>query len=262
MNRVAGKTAIVTGGVRGLGAATVRLLVAEGAHVVIGGGRKADGVELEAQLRDSGASVAYVELDVRERDQWTNAVDAALDLGGSIDILVNNAGLSSQGFLDKHPDPLDPFVWDALIKVNLEGVFNGCRAVIPHMVRRRRGSIVNISSIGGVAGLVEVIPPYSASKAGVSGFTRALAVKYGPDGIRANTINPGIMPPMRGAQARPELANVNEIPLRRIATVDEVAYAALFLASDESSYITGVDLNVDGGGVVQFRAVDPQAVKA
>jgi 3(or 17)beta-hydroxysteroid dehydrogenase len=260
MGRIQGKTAIVTGGVRGLGAATVRMLTGEGAKVVIAGGREVDGLELEHELRAAGASVTYVALDVREGGQWSRVVESAMQLGGSIDVLVNNAGLSSNALHADRPDPLDPVVWDALLRVNLDGAFNGCRAVIPHMVEAGSGSIVNVASIAGVAGLVEVIPPYSASKAGLAGLTRSLAVRYGPDGVRVNTVNPGLMPPMRGSARRSELTNVGEIPLRRISTFEEVASAVLFLAADESSYITGVTLNVDGGATVQIRTMKTPAL--
>src|SRR5262245_61125049 len=110
MGRVDGKTAIVTGGVRGLGAATVRLLAREGAKVVIAGGRQAEGLELQADLRTAGASVTYVALDVRDRQQWERVVESAFELGGSIDVLVNNAGLSSNALSEDRSDPLDPFV--------------------------------------------------------------------------------------------------------------------------------------------------------
>jgi NAD(P)-dependent dehydrogenase (short-subunit alcohol dehydrogenase family) len=259
LGRVDGKSAIVSGGARGLGATTARILAEQGAHVVIAGGREEDGRQLQRTVTEMGGRALYVPCDVRSEADWERVVSAALDAVGKVDILVNNAGISSRLFSESHPDPLDPYVWRRIQEVNLDGCFLGCRAVIPAMLDGGGGSIVNIGSIAGLVGLVEVIPPYSAAKGGLRALTNALAVRYGPQGIRVNCVHPGIMPqmssdPFMRESGSPLRSSVDlmGIPLRRTGNAEDVAFATLFLASDEAAYITGIDLTVDGGAVVQY----------
>ena len=169
---------------------------------------------------------------------------------GKLDILVNNAGLSSTS----EADPMDTEGWRRIMEVNTTGVFLGTKYAIPAMQHAGGGSIVNISSIMGFVGGESGHPAYHASKGAVRIFTKATAVKYGPDGIRANSVHPGFMPPMRSARPR-DTADLQRLidwtPLRRTGKPIEVAYAVLFLASDEASFITGTELVIDGGFIAQ-----------
>ena len=193
----------------------------------------------------------YVHADVTSEQAWASLVDETLDKFGALDILVNNAGLSSSFVQDD--DDFD--AWQKLLDVNLNGVYLGTRAVLPVMKNSGAGTIVNISSISGFVGSAGGHPGYFASKGGVRIYTKAMAFKHGPDGIRVNSVHPGVMPPMRSAAAfgAPASASpranrlIRMIPLRRKGEPIDVAYAVLFLASDEAAYITGTELIVDGG---------------
>ena len=260
MNRLAGKVALISGGARGQGEAEVRLFVEEGAKVVFGDILDDLG---EAVAKELGGDAIYLHLDVRREEDWNRAVAEAESQFGSVDVLVNNAGILQMGVLT-HETPLEDYM--RVIEVNQIGVFLGMRAVLPVMVRNRRGSIVNISSTNGLAGYGGTIA-YTASKFAVRGMTKNAALEYGKAGIRVNSIHPGgIDTPM----TRPEnLGGLGEVaaseegdlyamfPIPRAGQPEEVANLALFLASDESSFCTGGEYLVDGGmlaGVVNPTA--------
>ena len=248
--RLEGKVAIVTGAASGMGAEEARLFAREGAKVVVSDITDDDGLAVVRQIEDTGGDAIYVHADVTSADSWQSLVDATLEKYGSIDILVNNAGMSSGSY----EDPLDIDGWTNIMDVNSTGVYLGTRAVIPEMQKAGGGSIVNISSIMGFVGGEGGHPAYHASKGAVRIFTKATAVRYGPDGIRANSIHPGFMPPMRTSQVRPD-GQLDELirwtPLRRTGETIEVAYGVLFLASDEASFVTGTELVIDGGFIAR-----------
>jgi 3alpha(or 20beta)-hydroxysteroid dehydrogenase len=256
MNRLAGKMALISGGARGQGEAEVRLMVQEGAKVEF-----ADVLDDlgEAVAKDVGDDAVYVHLDARRVEDWNRAVTEGVSQFGSLDILVNNAGIFTMGILT-HDTTLEDYM--RVIEVNQIGVFLGMRAAIPAMLRNRRGSIVNISSTNGLAGVGGTIA-YTASKFAVRGMTKNAALEYGKAGIRVNSIHPGfIETPM----TRPYLdemetgglgATFAMYPIPRPAQPQEVANLALFLASDESSYCTGAEYLVDGGALA--GVVNPSA---
>ena len=248
--RLDGKVAIVTGGASGMGAEEARLFGREGARVVVADVSDDDGRQVARQIEDSGGAAVYVHADVTKETDWERLVDGTVERYGSIDVLVNNAGLSSGAYAD----PLDLDGWTRIMDVNATSVYLGTRAVIPVMQKAGRGSIVNISSIMGFVGGEGGHPAYHASKGAVRIFTKATAVKYGPDGIRINSVHPGFMPPMktsahRTASVREE--HVRQTPLRRTGETIEVAYGVLFLASDEASFVTGTELVIDGGFIAR-----------
>lgn len=244
--RLRDKVAIVTGAAAGMGAATARLFAREGAIVVLTDIDEKDGPAVAADIVRSNGNARFEAHDVSKETDWQRVVDAALAAHGRIDILINNAGVSGS-----IPDRLDLEMWDRQMSINARGMFLGIRAVVPPMLQQRRGAIVNISSISGVLGQEYVHMGYNAAKGAVRTMTKAAAVQYAKDGIRVNSVHPGFMPPMRTSKltADPELRKRLEgsIPMGRTGEIDEVAYANLFLASDEASYITGVELMVDGG---------------
>lgn len=248
--RLSGKVAIITGGAHGMGAEEVRLFAREGAKVVIADILEDDGRKLEAEVQQTGGEAMFLRTDVTSEADWQRLVDAAVARFGKLDILVNNAGLSSTS----EADPMSTEGWRRIMEVNATGVFLGTKYAIPAMQKAGGGSIVNISSIMGFVGGEAGHPAYHASKGAVRIFTKATAVKYGPLGIRANSVHPGFMPPMRSARPR-DAASLQRLidwtPLRRIGKPIEVAYAVLFLASDEASFITGTELVVDGGFIAQ-----------
>jgi 3alpha(or 20beta)-hydroxysteroid dehydrogenase len=243
MGRLAGKTAIVTGGARSMGEATARLFVAEGARVIIADVLAAEGQKLAGEL---GAAAMFQHLDVSDEAAWAKAAETATSHFGGIDILVNNAGILKFAAL------LDTSTADfkRVLEVNLVGCFLGMRTIAPLMMARGTGAIVNISSIDGMKG-ANSIGAYAASKWGVRGITKVAALEFGHKGVRVNSIHPGgVDTPMgnpRGEGADEVNKSYTSVPLQRIGRPIEVAQASLFLASDEASYINGAELTVDGG---------------
>lgn len=239
---LAGKVGLITGAASGMGAATARRFAAEGAAVMI-----ADQLHAEGLAEAAAIGAAFQPLDVTDPAQWQAAVAAAEARFGKLDVLVNNAGISGSAVADM----LDLEAWDRLMAVNARGVFLGTRAAIPAMRRAGGGAIVNLSSISGVAGQTMVHMGYNASKGAVRTLTKSTAVQFARENIRANSVHPGVMPPMRtsGATADPKVRAqmLETVPMGRAGRVEEVANAVLFLASDEASYITGAELYVDGG---------------
>ena len=248
--RLEGKVAIISGASGGMGAEEARLFAREGAKVVLADIVDDDGEAVAREIEDTGGEATYLHTDVTSAESWEAMVSATIDKYGKVDILVNNAGISS----GSHEDPLDIEGWTRIMDVNSTGVYLGTRAVIPTMQQLGSGSIVNISSIMGFVGGEGGHPAYHASKGAVRIFTKATAVRYGPDGIRANSVHPGFMPPMRSSQLRSEDQRQDLIdltPLRRTGETIEVANGVLFLASDEASFVTGTELVIDGGFIAR-----------
>ena len=242
--RLAGKVAIISGAASGMGAATARMFAREGANVMI-----ADVLEHEGrQVADTiGSSARFEPLDVTKEEDWATVMAATTSHFGKLDVLVNNAGISGSAEQDFYSTE----AWHRIMAVNATGAFFGLKHAVPAMIANGGGSIVNLSSIAGIIGSEHVHIAYNASKAAVRLMTKWVAVQHGKDNIRANSVHPGIMPPMRtsGRTADPAVRaeRMSFIPMRRPGEVDEVAYTILFLASDESSYITGSEIHVDGG---------------
>jgi NAD(P)-dependent dehydrogenase (short-subunit alcohol dehydrogenase family) len=244
--RLEGKVALITGGARGMGEVEAKMFVQEGAKVVIADLLEEEGRRVEAEVAEAGGEIMFVRLDVTKEDDWRDAVDRTVSRFGKLDVLVNNAGVSGRN----HPDITSPEGWDRIMEVNSKSVFLGTKYAVPKMVEAGGGSIVNISSIAGLIGTTTGHPAYNASKGAVRLFTKATAVRYGKDCIRANSVHPGRMPPMAESYSRDEAEGIRRMaqtPLGRVGRREEVAYAVLFLASDEASYITGAELAVDGG---------------
>ncbi|HEX5856834.1 MAG TPA: glucose 1-dehydrogenase [Microbacterium sp.] len=236
MTGLEGRVAIVTGGARGLGEAYVRALHAAGARVVIADVLDEPGRELAGAL---GERATFLHLDVAEEQQWDAVVRSTIERCGAVDILVNNAGIANAA-------PIEHFTlekWNAVIGVNLTGVFLGCRAVVPQMKAQGRGSIINISSVEGLRGSPG-LHGYTASKFGVRGLTQGLAVELGPSGIRVNSVHPGLI--LTDMTTRIDPARL-DIPLGRPGVPADVAGTVVFLASDASAFTTGAEFVVDGG---------------
>ena len=248
--RLPGKVAIISGGAHGMGAEEARLFAREGARVVIADLLDEEGKTLESEIAQTGGQAMFVHTDVTDEADWQRLIEATVARFGKLDILVNNAGLSSTSATD----PLDTQGWRRIMEVNATGVFLGTKHAISAMRQAGGGSIVNISSIMGFVGGESGHPAYHASKGAVRIFTKAMAVQYGPDGIRVNSIHPGFMPPMRSSRPRDAAALqrlIDWTPLRRIGKPIEVAQGVLFLASDDASFITGTELVIDGGFIAQ-----------
>ena len=248
--RLAGKVALVSGGARGMGASHVRTLVAEGAKVVFGDILDDEGKAVAAELGDA---VRYVHLDVTKPGEWDAAVATAVAEFGGVDVLVNNAGIINIGTLEDY----ELSEWHRILDINLTGVFLGIRAVVKPMKEVGRGSIINISSIEGMAGTI-ACHGYTATKFAVRGLTKSAALELGPSGIRVNSVHPGLVKtPM--TEWVPE--DIFQSALGRIAEPKEVSNLVVYLASDDSSYSTGSEFVVDGGttaglGHKDFSAVD------
>jgi 3alpha(or 20beta)-hydroxysteroid dehydrogenase len=243
VGRLDNKVAIVTGGAAGQGASTARLFVTEGAGVLLGDIDERRGVALAAQL---GKNAVFCQLDVTKEASWRTALAAVTTHFGKVDVLINNAGIVHAGSL--LDTGLDDF--ERVLKVNLIGAFLGIKVVAPAMINGGGGSIVNISSVAGLQGMSN-LGAYVSSKWALRGLSRTAALELGPHGVRVNTVCPGgVNTPMANPAAKP-LEEINEQyrhqPIARIGEPEEVAFASLFLASDEASFISGAELAVDGG---------------
>ena len=246
--RLEGKIALISGGSRGMGAFEAELFVKEGAKVVVGDVREEEGRALVDKI---GGDAVFVRLDVTSESDWAAAVNEAVDRYGKLDILVNNAGIGGHGTVE-NTTVAD---WDRVMDINAKGVFLGTKSAIPELRRAGGGSIINISSQLGLVGVDNSSPQYQASKGAVRLLTKSTAIQYAGEGIRANSVHPGpIVTPMTEAgRADPERneLTLSRIPLGRHGEPDDVAYGVLFLASDESSFMTGSELVIDGGWTAQ-----------
>ena len=234
-----------------MGAAEAKMLAGEGAKFVIGDLLEQEGSQTEAEINETGGECLFVKLDVTSEASWREAVAATVAKFGKLDILVNNAGISIQGGLENFSEA----DWDRTLAVNSKGVFLGTKHAIPEMRRAGGGSIVNISSGAGIAPSPGTSAAYAASKGAVRIFTKATAIQYAGEKIRCNSVHPGpIDTPLlrtgRTDEARRQ-EQVGRIPLGRIGTVEEIAFGVLYLASDESSFVTGSELVIDGGRTAQ-----------
>jgi 3-oxoacyl-(acyl-carrier-protein) reductase len=241
MGKLDGKVALVTGGARGMGASHVRTFLAEGAKVVFGDVLEDEGRTLGKELGDG---CRFVPHDVTTEAGWATILECTTSTFGGLDILVNNAGLTRDGLLARMPDD----DWRDVIETNLSSVFYTCRAVTRGMMKKRAGSIVNVSSIVGIHGNWGQTN-YGASKAGIIGFTKSLARELGSRGVRANVVAPGYVN-TRLTDVLPEEAQqamLTNTPLGRLGEPEDVAGAVRFLCSDEAAFITGEVLLVDGG---------------
>ena len=249
--RLVGKVALISGGARGMGAAEARLFAREGAQVVIGDILATEGEAVEADIRAKGGEAAFVRLDVTSEADWQKAVDLAQSRFGKLNVLVNNAGIGGGNRIE------DTTVedWNRMMDVNAKGVFLGTKAVIAAMRQAGGGSIVNISSQLGLVGTDNSSPQYQASKGAVRLLTKATAIQYAREGIRANSVHPGpivtAMTERRRADPAQRQLMISRIPLGRYGEPDEVAYGVLYLASDESAFVTGSELVIDGGWTAQ-----------
>jgi NAD(P)-dependent dehydrogenase (short-subunit alcohol dehydrogenase family) len=245
--RLQGKVALITGAAHGMGEAESKMFAKEGAKVVVADVLEAEGKQVVEAIAKDGGEALFVRLDVTNEAQWQQAVESAVARFGKLDILVNNAGISGSAGADL----LNTEAWDTVMAVNAKGVFLGLKYAIPAMQKAGGGSIVNISSISGFVGQDYIHMAYNASKGAVRLMTKSAAVQYAKDGIRVNSVHPGVMPPMltstRGADSAERQRLLAKVPMGRAGRREEVGYAVLFLASDEASYITGTELVVDGG---------------
>ncbi|HZQ13010.1 MAG TPA: SDR family NAD(P)-dependent oxidoreductase [Pseudolabrys sp.] len=237
------KTVLITGGSRGQGAAEARLFAQHRARVVIGDVVADEGEALAKAIRAAGGVCEFRKLDVADEKDWHSAVTFAKDRFGGLDVLVNNAGISLRGVDIEHTTREQ---WDRVLGVNLTGCFLGIRTVAPLMKAARAGAIVNIGSTAGING--HFAAAYSAAKWGLRGLTKAAAMEYAEFNIRVNAVHPSILETHMTAGSQNFVdAMVSATPLGRAASVEDIAYAVMFLASDEAAFLTGIDLPVDGG---------------
>jgi NAD(P)-dependent dehydrogenase (short-subunit alcohol dehydrogenase family) len=249
MGRLDGKVALITGGASGMGKVASRLFAREGAKVVLTDVADEAGEAVAAGIRDGGAQAAYVHADVSRASDAEAMVRFAVDTFGGLTVLYNNAGVFPErdGSVTETPEE----VWDLTIGINLKGVYLGCRFGIPAMIESGGGAIVNVASFVALMGAATPQIAYTASKGGVLSMTREIAVEFARRGVRANALCPGpietpLLQELLADPARRQRRLVH-IPMGRFGQAEEIAKAALFLASDESSYMTGAALVVDGG---------------
>ena len=248
--RLEGKVALISGGARGMGAEEAKLFAREGAKVVIGDILEEEGRRTEAEVNELGGECLFVRLDVTNEAQWQGAVAATVARFGKLDILVNNAGI----FLGNPVEDTTSQEWDQIMDINAKGVFLGTKLAIPEMRKAGGGSIINISSVAGLVGN-PYSSAYNASKGAVRLLTKSTAIQYAKDGIRANSIHPGVIetPMTQDVVNDPSFKEFRLAtnPIPRLGQPADIAYGALYLASDESSFVTGSELVIDGGRTAQ-----------
>ena len=247
MARLEGKVALISGGARGQGAVEARMFAEEGASVVIGDILDDQGRQTEAELQELGYNVTYVHLDVTSESDWESAVQSAVGTYGKLNVLLNNAGI----LIRKNIEETTVEDWDRIFSVNAKGVFLGTKAAIPAMRQAGGGSIINISSTAGLVGSPNGSASYTATKGAVRLFTKSTAIQHAREGIRCNSIHPGPIETDMIADTLNDPANMalrmQRLPLGRVGKPSEIAYGAIYLASDESSFVTGSEVVIDGG---------------
>ena len=248
---ISGAASGVEGELMGFGGATARLFVREGAKVVLGDINEEAGQKTASQIREVGGDAIFVRLDVTSEQDWIDAVQATVSEFGRLDVVVNNAGTSARFTVEETTEE----VWDGQLNVHAKGVFLGTKHAIPEMRKVGGGSIINVSSIMGIVGSPGS-PAYSAAKGAIRIFTKAAAVQYAKERIRVNSVHPGFcMTPMteKTFTTTEYGASLLEtiIPTGAYGDADDIARGILFLASDESSYMTGSELVIDGGVTAQ-----------
>ncbi|HYF12268.1 MAG TPA: SDR family NAD(P)-dependent oxidoreductase [Actinomycetota bacterium] len=252
--RLEGKIAVVTGAAHGIGRASAKAFAAEGARVALGDVDEADGTAAAREIADAGGDAAFVRTDVTRMGDLAALVGAAVERWGRLDVMFNNVGVAIGGSAGEMSEE----DWQRVLDVNLSGVWRGMRVAIPAMLRTGGGSIVNTSSVQGHVGFLGWAG-YAASKGGIDALTRQAAVEYAPRGIRINAIVPGTILTSMNEGILREVDDPDALmaewesmhPLGRIGTPEEVAAAVVFLAADESSFITGESLRIDGGMIVR-----------
>lgn len=249
MGRLDGKVALISGGARGQGATEAKLFTREGAKVVFGDILDEEGQQVEAGIRQEGGDAIYIHLDVTQEADWQRAVETAVRTYGELNVLVNNAGIVRVESITRTTKES----WDEIMAVNATGVFLGTKYAIPAMREAGGGSIVNISSISGMVAVGA--PAYNSSKGAVRVFSKVTAVHHAKDNIRCNSIHPGVIdtPMARSGLDNPawEAQMLSIVPMGRVGVPDEIAYGVLYLASDESAFVTGSELVIDGGLTAQ-----------
>ena len=249
--RLAGKVAFISGGARGMGATEAKLFANEGAAVAIGDVLEEAGKRTEAEINQSGGQALFVPLDVTSEQSWLDAIGATVAKFGRLDILVNNAGVSAHGMIEFTTEA----DWDRVMDVNSKGPFLGTKAAIPEMRKSGGGSIINISSQLGLVGTEMSSPQYQSSKGAIRLLTKTTALQYAPDGIRCNSVHPGPVNTDMTADSRGNPENLGKmggrIPMGRYGEPVEIANGVLYLASDESGFVTGSELVLDGGWTAQ-----------
>ena len=249
--RLANKVALISGGARGMGATEAKLFAREGAKVVIGDILEEEGRQTEAEINEAGGECLFIRLDVTSESDWRRAVAAAAARFGKLNVLVNNAGIFRTEGVEETSEEL----WDLVMEINGKGVFLGTKHAIPEMRKAGGGTIINISSVAGLTGGVGSAA-YRASKGAVRLFTKATAIQYAAEGIRANSVHPGVIEtPMTApnilADEDSRQRSAARHPIGRNGNPEDVAYGVLYLASDESSFVTGSELVIDGGLTAQ-----------
>lgn len=252
--RLEGKVALISGGARGQGGQESRLFSREGAKVIIGDILEEEGRKTEEEINRTGGEAVYVKLDVTKSEDWRKAVETAVMRFGKLNVLVNNAAIF--GPLGRVEDITEE-VWDQYMQIDAKGVFLGCKYAIPEMLKAGGGSIINISSGAAIRVRTRVPTPYAASKGAVRGITKAVAMEYATEGIRVNTVHPGPTLTEGVALMDPAGPHVDptevpdwvkySAPMGRWGKPIEIAHAALFLASDDASFVLGTELDADGG---------------
>lgn len=249
MARLDGKTAVVTGGADGIGRAIADAMTREGAHVFVGDIDDKKGSAFVAELTKAGRKADYLHCDVSEEKEIAGLIEAAVAHTGRLDVLVNNAAIAIGG-MPVHE--MTDEQWHRLIAVNLTSVFRGCKYALPHMIRQKSGSIINMASAQGHIGL-DGWTAYAGAKGAVMSMSRQMAVEFGPHNVRVNSISPGTINTPMNEKVVADLGEkvarawVKMHPIGRIGNPEEVAEAAVYLASDAAGFTTGIDLRVDGG---------------
>jgi cyclopentanol dehydrogenase len=252
MNRLQGKVALITGAARGLGAAQALALANEGAKVVFSDLADSEGKVLEESILASGGDAHYMHLDVANEQDWIEAIQATVDRHGQLNVLVNNAGIVIARVPIESRTVLE---WDQVMAINVRSVFLGTKHAIPQMRKAGGGSIVNISSLAGIGQSQLQEPAYATSKAAVRMLSKVTAAQHAHENIRCNSLHPG---PTDGGMLHRFLSDpkalqqrLTRVPMGRLARMEEIAAGVVFLASDESSYMTGSELVIDGGALAQ-----------